>query len=674
MPRYFLMCVCMVLSLTRISAELVVSEPRDIAAAKYEVASGDDTRPRIASDGHEFLAVWQSDNNVRAARVRGTGEVRLPTIAVGSGTWPDVAFGGGRYLIVWQGSIDLRAAFADDDGLSPAFTLGALSAAPPMVAYDGSRFLVMWRADRRTYAGAFISPSGDVSPLVRIPVMNVARQQKLVATRGKFYLAVAAGGRVSLVPITESGAGDPILVARVEAIPELHAGTSADAIVLAWQRGRTIEYVHVNGLDTGTVQSFDADGMSLQTILSGERDAQLVYGNATTTLARRALPGTEPSALPLPSFANGIGDGAHNGTTFAYVFENREFHHDVFVLVPESVFGAVPMHQRLVAQHTAAIAAGDSLALVAWEEWRKDGRVLVANRVDSAGYALGRNGIELARGIDGFFTPRVGWDGESWLVLFDEPAKSHIRGVRVSTSGRITGEITIPSRARNALGMAWSGSHWIIVFAEPLIPDLGEPRRLFVVRMTREGEILEKAAITERDLPRSIAVATSPIGTLVAWSANLGVEGTLLRPNGTSMPFRLSNVYGRSPAVAWNGQSFVVAFVHAQLDRVEWALVKDTTVVHPPASAFIPVSSGSATEVALTPFRDGTLLAWNDIAAPAYVALIDTNGNIAEPPVRFGDRDTYVNVSASGSYLLHRAEAEGETGSPRSVVRKVMKR
>src|SRR5205807_4673156 len=71
-------------------------------------------RPRIASDGNDFLVVWQESNDpheeftdVYAAKFGGDGTADAPArIAInlepGVQYNPDVAFATGNYLVTWQ--------------------------------------------------------------------------------------------------------------------------------------------------------------------------------------------------------------------------------------------------------------------------------------------------------------------------------------------------------------------------------------------------------------------------------------------------------------------------------------------------------------------------------------------------------------------------------------------
>ncbi|HEX7808212.1 MAG TPA: hypothetical protein VF608_05800, partial [Thermoanaerobaculia bacterium] len=511
MLRILGVITAVLLSISTASAELIATAPRDLTLPRLSVSGYDEAEPRIASDGRAFVAVWETSQlRVRATRISGTGDVAQPPLALGAGYGADVAFGGGRYLVAWAENTT-RAAFIDDDGASTSFVLGPRRPlGPPMVAFNGTTFLVLWRADSRGYEGAFVSMAGDVSARVRVPVLNVVRQQKLVSAGSRFYLATATGGRVSLVPVTSNGAGAPIPIARVSGISELHAGTSGRDVVLAWQLRDTIQWVIADGV--GTVQSFAANGMSLQTIISGDV-AQLAYGNATTTLARRTLPGAVPVALPLPSFAAGVSDAAWSDSFLTLVFTNRGYQLDAYAQVVDGARGAVNLDLRPATQFASDIASGGSLALAAWSEWRgAEPSAVVAGRIDAEGRPLDPAGIDVIIGPT--YPPRVAWNGSAWLVTVNDWTHQRISTAQVTPAGRVGNPIAIPTVNAGFHAAAWDGTQWIIAYLDNnVVNGSGElPYALFVVRMSADGALSERVKVADVNGPRALEIAATPAG------------------------------------------------------------------------------------------------------------------------------------------------------------------
>jgi hypothetical protein len=150
--------------------------------------------PAVASDGRDFLVVWQEPGAgegelaIRAARVSGSGALRDGT-ALELGTTSGlvrvaVAFGGGRYLAVWSGNAPGEPPFSalhvfgarvarDGTVLDPG---GFLTSPPgrgnqfePAVAFVGGRFLVVYRDSFFTFPffinrflGTRVTPEGTV--------------------------------------------------------------------------------------------------------------------------------------------------------------------------------------------------------------------------------------------------------------------------------------------------------------------------------------------------------------------------------------------------------------------------------------------------------------------------------------------------------------------------------
>ncbi|WP_108072245.1 hypothetical protein [Vitiosangium sp. GDMCC 1.1324] len=156
--------------------------------------------PAVASDGRDFLVVWQEPGAgelaIRAARVSGSGALRDDTAlelgtTTGLETRVAVAFGGGRYLAVWSGGAPGAPPFSDlhvfgarvaRDGT--VLDLGGFLISPsergdqvePAVAFVGGRFLVVYRdrfltfpfvinrilGTRVTTEGTVVDPEGFV--------------------------------------------------------------------------------------------------------------------------------------------------------------------------------------------------------------------------------------------------------------------------------------------------------------------------------------------------------------------------------------------------------------------------------------------------------------------------------------------------------------------------------
>jgi hypothetical protein len=161
----------------------------DTTGLPFSVKPTTDQRyPSIASDGINYLVVWQnmleptgSYHNIQGIRISSSGEPVDPqafSISSGDkGSYPDVAFGGGKYLVVWEDVyfFDIYGALVDTIGETKSqFGIRVTSGIQedPVVASDGSAFLVVWEdygmhwpnadilATRVSSSGAVLDPGG----------------------------------------------------------------------------------------------------------------------------------------------------------------------------------------------------------------------------------------------------------------------------------------------------------------------------------------------------------------------------------------------------------------------------------------------------------------------------------------------------------------------------------
>ncbi|MCX5801250.1 MAG: T9SS type A sorting domain-containing protein [Candidatus Eisenbacteria bacterium] len=144
----------------------------DAAGIAISTAANNQFYPAIASDGTDFLVVWEDNRgrsyDIYGARVSGGGSVLDPGgIAISTGArterGPAVAFDGTSYLVVWHdyrsGTYsDIYGARVGTDGsvLDPGGI--AISTATnyqfnPAVAFDGTNCLVVWEDWRNYYSG-----------------------------------------------------------------------------------------------------------------------------------------------------------------------------------------------------------------------------------------------------------------------------------------------------------------------------------------------------------------------------------------------------------------------------------------------------------------------------------------------------------------------------------------
>jgi len=178
-------------------------------------AAGDEQAPAVASDGKNWLVVWQDHRsgqyvNIYAARVApdGTlldqGGIVISPQAPNHQLQPAVAFDGTNYLVVWadhrNGNWDIYGARVTPDGTvldanGFPIAVAANQQQAPSIAFDGVNYLVVFQ-DQRTgdanIGGARVSPAGvvlDPSGLTISGAPNVQSGPELVYDGASYVVA-----------------------------------------------------------------------------------------------------------------------------------------------------------------------------------------------------------------------------------------------------------------------------------------------------------------------------------------------------------------------------------------------------------------------------------------------------------------------------------------------------
>ncbi len=270
-----------------------------LGAGAFDVctATGDQSWPAVASDGTDFLVVWQDERNataeIWAVRVASDGSVVAPgaflvSTGVGLESCPDVAYTGWtgfEYLVVWQDSraggtdwniygarVDVGGTVKDAGGLPLVTVAGNQDNAA--VASDGGDALVVYR-DANNVKGVIVDSDGAPSAPIDIGVAFSTQKVPAVAFgRGVYLVAWEDYRNCPVVPFYQD-----IYAARVSASGELldpwpHVPVAVDALtrsvwpavafdganfVVAWEDGPD------GGADVYVSRVLaDADGISVR--------------------------------------------------------------------------------------------------------------------------------------------------------------------------------------------------------------------------------------------------------------------------------------------------------------------------------------------------------------------------------------------------------------------------
>jgi hypothetical protein len=157
-------------------------------------------RPRVASNGTDWLVVWRTDLNVYARRVAHDGTLLDAAPLLLDGLRPqtdlDVVWDGTSYVVVWGGGVKLfisvlgAARIPASGNPSPAFIVESRPPVPnPVIAAGPNGALIVWNFSNQIH-GALLSPSDVITPLTfSVPygyVSSIAwnKDAFLVAMRG----------------------------------------------------------------------------------------------------------------------------------------------------------------------------------------------------------------------------------------------------------------------------------------------------------------------------------------------------------------------------------------------------------------------------------------------------------------------------------------------------------
>jgi hypothetical protein len=307
----------------------------DLSALPISTAASDQISPAVASDGTDYLVVWEDHRNdattgadIYGARITEDGTVQdangIPISTASSDQLaPAVSGSGGAYLVVWQdgrnlansgtdiyGSRVSRAGAVLDAGGIAICTANAAQYSAA-VAFNGTHFLVVWSDERNlgvTGVDIYGTRVGTAGAVLDSPNLAISQAPgdavfPAVGSAGGDFLVVWEDGRNSATT------GDDIYGARVingvvsdpsglaiavapnyQAVPAVAA--SGTNYLVVWQDGRNSSTTGADlyGARVGTTGVvLDAGGIPINTgpfdqqspkLASGSPDVFLVVGQS----------------------------------------------------------------------------------------------------------------------------------------------------------------------------------------------------------------------------------------------------------------------------------------------------------------------------------------------------------------------------------------------------------
>jgi phosphoribosylformylglycinamidine (FGAM) synthase PurS component len=541
--------------------------------------------PAVASDGANFLVVWQDDRSgvIFGARVTPEGAVLDPlgimiTPAPGDRGAPDLGYDGNNFLVVWEEDRDysewvIYGARVTPGGavLDPAgFAISSVvdDQMMPALAFDGTNFCVVWEDDRDDTLydiyGARVTPEGAVLDPTGIPIA-VAEDDQLtpaVAFDGTDFLAAwedyrngsvsdIYGARLTAQGVVRDPAGIPISSAQnAQLMPALaFDGTN---LLVAWE-------------DYRSVSSFD------------------IYGARVTP---------EGAVLDPDGFA--ISQAANDQYSLAVGFDGDDFlvawgdlrngsKYDLYGarVSPEGAVldpNGFAISQAANDQYYPAIVFGATEYLVVWEDDRGgNGYDIYGSRVSPEGAVLDPGGFIASQAANAEDSPATGFDGEVFLVAWADDRNGSgwdIYGARVTPQGELLDPagfaISQAARDQRLPAVCFDGSDFLVAWQDYRSDPAGD---IYGARVTPQGEVLDAGgfvisqAADEQSAP---AVAFDGANSLVVWEdyrdgTRFHVYGARVTPQGGVLDasgIQITTVpgYQYAPAIAFDSANLLVVW------------------------------------------------------------------------------------------------------------------
>ncbi|MFO7674983.1 MAG: hypothetical protein R6X12_01495 [bacterium] len=448
---------------------------------------GIQTLPDAAWSGSEFLVVWKSDEagawTTRGARVMGNGTILDPAgfdIAGDrrlrhSAGHPAVASDGQDFIVVWQNEDTPRAVYAtrvsegrpvgDHIQVSPA---GWVPQTEPRVSYGHGRYLVTWqtfltssREDiwgcRMTREGVVIDTAG-----IRLAVREYGQYlANSCATAGGWLVCLNDNRavKVSLYGVGVDTAG--AVTGEPERLPALHScWTGQTAPALAAGRG-------------GYLAVWES------------RDTTGAYWR--TDICARVL---GPDGMPrdTASFPVAMGGGdeltpavARGESSYAVVWA---YPGGPRVTIVTESGRVLDNYGTLLADSGAEpdVTCGAGQFLVAWHrDWSQD--EIRAARVREDGTVLDPGGFIVSVGTDTKRNPAVAFDGQNYLVVWH--TDHYVKGARVRPGGTVVDPsgFNISTSGGRFADVAFDGENYLVVWTTY--------SRISGTRVTPSAEVLD---------------------------------------------------------------------------------------------------------------------------------------------------------------------------------------
>ncbi|MEO0080107.1 MAG: hypothetical protein ABIK44_05470 [candidate division WOR-3 bacterium] len=492
----------------RVTTQGVVLDPQGIAIANL---SENQEWPGVASDGTNWLVVWEDsrsvgDCNIYGARVSGTGIVLDPNgvPVVATADWQEdgrVAFDGTNYVVVWE---DYRFSGGEEGDIFAARVTPAGAVLDtgivicdesdnqysPVIARGGGSSLVAWQDYRNApddpdiFANR-LSPSGVVLDTTGRPVpgelYDYEQWEPEVSFGSGNYLVVwrddrrwegwwsVYGARVSPAGVVLDPGGFRIAEHYLSlSTPCVAFGSSNHLVCWAKHSGG---YQEISGTRV-TPQGIVLDTLGLYTRLWGY-DAH-------------------PPAVAF--------DGTNWLVVAAMMYPGQEWNIVGSRIGPDGVpldSAPVPVSMAPQEQERPALAFGATNYLAVWSDFRSNTSYdIYGARIAPDGTILDPAGIPISTAPRDQVAPSVAFDGTNWLVAWQDkretPYRPYYYYARVSQAGVVLDTAGIPlgwcpDNYEDPLQMVFDGTSYFVVWQNKNYSNAD----LWGARISSQGAILD---------------------------------------------------------------------------------------------------------------------------------------------------------------------------------------
>jgi len=515
--------------------------------------------PSVAFDGVNYLVIWEAEcstwgmDNIDGARINTSGAVvDSAARTIVPGYWhkklPDIAFDGEHYLVVWEDieeSLyyhDIYGVLVDTSRVSHGTLLPICTVSgdkySPDVAFNGVNYFVVFERFTGVY-GARVTTSGTILDPSPIAICDATGKQvsPAVASDGSQYLVAWEDWR--------SGLNSTIYFGRVGG-----DGTIQDP------GGKPISTLP--GCQVSPAVAFDGPDFVVAWTDSGSVPPDLRMSRVTAsglvldpTGVTIGAPG-DLRVRPAIALCANKGVVAWEDSSRACLHGIRAIGLDLPGLVVDHEL--VQVSRILNEQLNPSVAFDGFNYFAVWEDSRGVcGRGIYGARVDVSGAAIDPCGIKISTSEGDRQRPSVAFDGNHYLVVWEERQgdSASIVGVRVSTAGSVLdpGGILISVSGAWLPGPAvvYNGVCFLVVWAD----GRSGTDHIYAARIDTSGAVLDPYGLPvflDQDQQSHPSIACDGTDCLVVWTFN-GIRGLRLDNSGNVLG---SEIEIWSPSTAYD--------------------------------------------------------------------------------------------------------------------------